>query len=84
MDELIRTTGARDRSEVERAIASRLSLREQDVIVRRYGLTTGRVETLSSIARQSGVSLERIRQVEAKAILRLAGRRKAVSAEGMR
>lgn len=83
MDALIRITGARDRSAVEHAIASRLSTREQDVITRRYGLRTGQVETLSSIARESGVSVERIRQVEAKAILRLVGRRKVVVSIGL-
>lgn len=67
--DLMRLTGAKDGGDLDRLLASRLSSRERNVIVRRYGLATGHAETLKSIAAETGVSVERIRQVEAKAVL---------------
>ena len=70
----MRLTGAKDIDDLRLILASQLSARERDVIVRRQGVTTGQVETLASIARKAGVSVERIRQVEARGMFRLAGR----------
>lgn len=58
----------------------RLSEREQYVIGLRFGLTDGHEHTLSEIAALLGVSLERIRQIQVRAISKMntPGVRKAV------
>ena len=48
-----------------------LSPREQKVIVLRFGLESGRPMTLEEIGREYGISRERARQVEARAIRKL-------------
>jgi hypothetical protein len=48
-----------------------LSPRYRDVLERRFGLITGREETLDEIAADMGVGRERIRQLEAVAIRKL-------------
>ncbi|MBU6250950.1 MAG: sigma-70 family RNA polymerase sigma factor [Cyanobacteria bacterium REEB417] len=48
-----------------------LSEQEVDVITERFGLNDGEPKTLASIAKKRGVSRERIRQVEGKALRRL-------------
>jgi RNA polymerase sigma factor (sigma-70 family) len=48
-----------------------LSLREQTVIVRRFGLGGGPQQTLKEIARHLGLTSERVRQIEALALSRL-------------
>lgn len=50
-----------------------LNKRSQDVLVRRYGLKIGRVETLESIGRSKGygVTRERVRQIEEVALREL-------------
>lgn len=48
-----------------------LSPREQRVIILRFGLENGRPMTLDDIGREYGVTRERVRQVEAKAIRKL-------------
>lgn len=52
-------------SKITEAIKS-LNKRSQDVLVRRFGLKAGRVETLESIGRSKsyGVTRERVRQIE--------------------
>lgn len=47
-----------------------LSDREADILVRRYGLLE-EAETLDSIGQDYGISRERIRQIETKALIRL-------------
>lgn len=58
------------REELESALAT-LSEREQEVIQLRYGLTDGTPHTLEEVGEQFGVTRERIRQIETKAIRRL-------------
>ena len=48
-----------------------LSPREQRVIILRFGLESGRPMTLEEIGREYGITRERVRQVEAKAIRKL-------------
>lgn len=48
-----------------------LTEREQDVIRSRYGLETGKPQTLHEIAEHYGLSRERIRQIEVKALSKL-------------
>lgn len=48
-----------------------LTPRERDVILMRYGLGDGRNRTLEDVGRHVGVTRERIRQIEAKALRKL-------------
>jgi RNA polymerase primary sigma factor len=48
-----------------------LSLRERDVLRLRFGLDDGRQRTLEEVGQLFGVTRERIRQIEAKALRKL-------------
>ncbi len=52
-------------------IVGTLSEREQFVIKRRFGLDGNKVQTLDEIGKQLGVTRERVRQIETKAIRKL-------------
>ena len=58
------------REHIEEAL-SELSQKEQDVLRLRFGLNDGRERTLDEIGKQFGVTRERIRQIEAKALKKL-------------
>ena len=58
------------REEIERVLGS-LSPREARVLQLRFGLTDGRQHTLEEVGEKFGVTRERIRQIETKAIRRL-------------
>ena len=57
--------------EALRKILSDLKPREQEVLKARYGFDDGVEKTLEEVGRIFGVTLERIRQIESKAITRL-------------
>ena len=48
-----------------------LGERERKIINMRYGLDGGRKYTFAEIGREFGITRERVRQLEAKAILKL-------------
>lgn len=56
------------RGEIDRLLRTVLPDRAVDVIRRRFGLSTGAEETLDDIAADYGVSRERIRQIQGKAM----------------
>ncbi len=58
------------RQQIEEAL-SRLTERERRIIVLRYGLEDGQFRTLEEVGREFGITRERIRQIEAKALRKL-------------
>ncbi|HUE75665.1 MAG TPA: sigma-70 family RNA polymerase sigma factor [Chloroflexota bacterium] len=52
-------------------ILESLSTRESRVLQLRYGLVDGKIRTLEEVSREFGVTRERIRQIEAKALRKL-------------
>jgi RNA polymerase sigma factor RpoD-like protein len=58
------------KEQVEDVLAS-LTLRERKVLQLRFGLEDGRTRTLEEVGKEFGVTRERIRQIEAKALRKL-------------
>lgn len=58
------------RAQVRQALAA-LSPREQTVLSLRYGLADGRDRTLAEVGKELGISRERVRQIETKALSKL-------------
>ena len=63
-------TAALLRSQVDTILDS-LSIRESRVIALRFGLEDGRSRTLEEVGKEFGVTRERVRQIEAKALRKL-------------
>ena len=58
------------RQDVDEAL-SRLSQREREIVCYRFGLSDGRPRTLEEIGNDFGITRERVRQIEAKALAKL-------------
>jgi RNA polymerase primary sigma factor len=58
------------KSQICEALA-KLTERERKIIVLRFGLEDGRFRTLEEVGREFGITRERIRQIEAKALRKL-------------
>jgi RNA polymerase primary sigma factor len=69
-------------STLRRALAA-LPEREQNVLVLRYGLGQEEPQSLEEIGRRLGVTRERVRQIEANALERLAVRREIAALQGV-
>ena len=52
-------------------VLGELSEREQDIVRLRFGLDGGQAKTLEEVGKEFGVTRERIRQIEAKALRKL-------------
>ena len=65
------------REELEKVLHT-LSERERRVIRRRFGFDDGHYYTLEEVGREFGVTRERIRQIEAKALRRLKSQKRSV------
>jgi RNA polymerase primary sigma factor len=72
---------AKDMHQSVQRLLSDLPFRERKVLELRYGIEKGEEQTLEEISRQFGLSRERIRQIEGKAIERL---KQSGHREGMR
>jgi RNA polymerase sigma factor (sigma-70 family) len=60
------------RTQMEKALAL-LSAREREIVQLRFGLEDGRARTLEEVGKELRVTRERIRQIEAKAMIKLRG-----------
>lgn len=69
------------KKEISEAISSRLTLKEARILDARFGLTDNRPHTLEEIGRVEKVTRERIRQIEAKALIKL---RKSKNSKGLK
>ncbi len=65
-----------------REILVDLTPREQKILAMRFGLEDGVTHTLEEVGKEFGVTRERIRQIEAKALARIKGHEKSHTLEG--
>ena len=73
-DEMIENVEARLRSEKVWKMLECLTERQKEIIIDRYGLSDGTEKTLEQVGQKYGVTRERIRQIESKAIRKLIAR----------
>ena len=59
-----------------------LTPREQKILKMRFGLEDGITHTLEEVGKEFGVTRERIRQIEAKALIRIKQHEKSHTLEG--
>lgn len=67
MTEITKTSKKSDFDAIAGSLLTVLDARSKDIIVRRYGIKTGKVETLESIGKEYGITRERVRQIESQA-----------------
>jgi RNA polymerase primary sigma factor len=65
-----------------REILNDLAPREQKILRLRFGLDDGISHTLEEVGKEFGVTRERIRQIEAKALMKIREHDKAKKLEG--
>ena len=70
--------------EIVNNLFGELSDRERDVLARRFGLRNGVKETLEKVGGVHSLTRERIRQIEAKALIRIKSHDKAKTIEDYR
>jgi len=78
MENKQKITKTSELDEMVRVLLSVLDARSQDIVTRRYGLKSGKVETLDSIGKEYGITRERVRQIEAQAKKLLAKRKEVL------
>lgn len=66
------------RQELDKAMEI-LDEREQQVLKRRYGLEDGRIQTLEEVGKEFGITRERVRQLESRALRKLKNPEKSES-----
>ena len=66
-----RIVEARDRSQIIREMLDQLTERERKVLIDRYGLDDDVEQTLEQIGQKLGITRERVRQIEEKALRKL-------------
>jgi len=69
------------KSYIDEIIAD-LTTREQKILAMRFGLEDGVTHTLEEVGKEFGVTRERIRQIEAKALARIKHHQKSQTLEG--
>jgi hypothetical protein len=62
------TNGTTDIDSSTQALLAALDARSRDIVSRRYGIKTGKVETLEAIGKEYGITRERVRQIQSQAI----------------
>ena len=65
--------------ELEEILTALLTEREKTIIIKRFGLGGGAEMTLDQVGREFGITRERVRQIEAKALGKLRSNRNAAS-----
>ena len=81
-DPLLQVTQRLVREKIGRVLDA-LPAREKEILNLRYGITTGTALTLEEIAGRFGLSRERVRQIEAKALERLRGQERTRGLGGL-
>ncbi len=70
-DNMLEEISQRELKETLTSVLSTLTKKEQKIIVMRYGLDDGKEKTLEDVSLEFNVTRERIRQIEAKALMKL-------------
>lgn len=63
-------------SDLEKVLNDILTKREKEIIIRRFGLIDGDFQTLETVGKSFGITRERVRQIEVKALKKLGAKGK--------